>query len=98
MTATRTEVTCGTLSGYQRHLRHGEETCRPCRAAANADQRARRAANPSHVVQHRRYIAARGRALSRLAERHPDEMAALLAQELGPEDPVTRAPRKWRAP
>ena len=33
---------CGTLSAYQRHLRHRETPCRACRDAQNALQRERR--------------------------------------------------------
>lgn len=31
----RKRPACGTLHGYQYHLRHGEATCQPCRDAAN---------------------------------------------------------------
>jgi hypothetical protein len=88
---------CGTVSAYARHRKRGEQPCQPCKDAANAEQKARRAANPQHVAQHRRYIAARGRALSRLAEAHPEEMAAFLAEELGPDDIAVRKPTKWTA-
>lgn len=37
-------VPCGTVSGFRRHYTNGEEPCRVCRDARNADQRARRAA------------------------------------------------------
>lgn len=33
---------CGTDAGYQRHLKHGEQACQPCRDARNAAQRKRR--------------------------------------------------------
>ncbi|WP_408997700.1 WhiB family transcriptional regulator [Streptomyces scabiei] len=37
------EDLCGTVPGYNRHLRRGEETCAPCRRAnADADNRLRR--------------------------------------------------------
>lgn len=32
---------CGTVPGYNRHRRHGEETCQACREAANAYNRQR---------------------------------------------------------
>jgi hypothetical protein len=35
---------CGTKGGYSHHIHYGEPTCRACRDAENAYQRARRAA------------------------------------------------------
>lgn len=31
MTCARTPVPCGTQAAYQRHIRHGETPCEPCR-------------------------------------------------------------------
>jgi hypothetical protein len=39
---TGTEL-CGTVRGYSRHLRHGEESCQPCRDAVAAYHRMRSA-------------------------------------------------------
>lgn len=89
-------VKCGTRAGYTKHLRNDEPTCRPCKDANTAEYHRRRATT-ANVEQHRLYIAARGRALSRLAEAHPREYAALLADELGPDDVVVRQPWKWKA-
>lgn len=96
----------GTRAGYRRHRSAGERPCEPCHVAcrtyeANHKRRARaagRTSPPSEhtVAQHRRYIAARGRALSRLAEAHPAEYVALLTDELGPDDVVVRQPWKWK--
>lgn len=33
---------CGSVRGYNRHLRHGEPSCQPCRDAINEYHRARR--------------------------------------------------------
>lgn len=97
----------GTRAGFRRHGRANEQSCEPCRVArrdyeSEHKRRARAAGRvtpqSAHTVaQHRRYIAARGRALSRLAEVHPEQMARLLADELGPDDIVVRQPWKWRA-
>ena len=38
----RPTAPCGTLSAYQRHLRHRETPCRECRDTHNAIQRERR--------------------------------------------------------
>lgn len=89
-------MVCGTRGGYAKHLRNGEPTCQPCKDAKTADYHQRRATN-TNVEQHRRYVAARGRALSRLADAHPTQFAALLADELGPNDVVVRQPWKWKA-
>ena len=35
-------VPCGTATAYQRHLRHGETPCAPCRAASSAVRRRHR--------------------------------------------------------
>ena len=37
---------CGTYAACQRHYRHGETPCDPCRAARNAYERSRRPKNP----------------------------------------------------
>ena len=34
---------CGTRAAYQRHVRHGEPACAPCRAAESRGSRQRRA-------------------------------------------------------
>lgn len=35
-------IRCGTLAGHRRHVRQGEQTCAPCRAASAAYMRSRR--------------------------------------------------------
>ncbi len=90
-------IECGTRAGYRKHQRNDEAACQPCKAANTAEYHHRRRATTANVEQHRLYIAARGRALSRLAESHPAEYAALLTDELGPDDVVVRQPWKWKA-
>ncbi len=95
-TSPRRVVECGTRAGYAKHRRNGETACRQCKDANTAEYHRRRATT-ANVEQHRLYIAARGRALSRLADAHPQEYAALLTDELGPDDVVVRQPWKWKA-
>lgn len=45
-------------------------------------RRLQREANPAMRIQHRRYVAARGRALRRLGAVHLDELETLLDAEL----------------
>jgi len=61
---------CGTVAGYFRHRRAGQEQCQPCRDAMNASNWDR--------APHRK---ARHPALTRLAQRHPEEYRVLLAEE-----------------
>lgn len=58
---------CGTNAAYTRHLKHGEAPCAPCKAA--------------HMDAGRAGKKARLRALSRLAQAHPEEYMRLLAAE-----------------
>lgn len=64
---------CGTPAAYQRHLYRDEDTCRLCRDAWNAYLRN----DPAHKARSR----TRGRALTKLAELHPAQYLALLAEE-----------------
>lgn len=84
---------CGTAAAYDRHRRLGEPTCLRCRDGVAV----RRLHNNHERTQHRRYIAARGRAMTRVAQLHPQDMAQLLAEELGDNDLVERNPRTWKA-
>lgn len=104
-------MTCGdkqgTTTGHSRHKQAGEEPCAACYTARRSyeqehKRRARAAGrvapeSPHTVAQHRRYIAARGRALTRIAHMYPQVMARLLAEELGDDDLVDRKPYKWKA-
>lgn len=104
-------MTCGdrqgTLTGFARHKRAGEDPCSACHLARRSYERGHKqrsraagrvAPESAHTAaQHRRYIAARGRALTRVAQMYPQVMARLLAEELGDDDLVHRKPYKWKA-
>ena len=70
---------CGTRNGYQAHIRRGEKTCEPCRAANAASQRESRGRDQWWRATKR----AREQALIRLSHEHPDEYRNLYAEELG---------------
>jgi hypothetical protein len=72
---------CGTDAGYQRHLRHGEQPCEPCKAATTAKQREFRRNNPDAYQREKDRNAARGRALERLADEYPERFGVLLDEE-----------------
>lgn len=79
---------CGTRRGYQAHRKRGEYACGPCLAANAASKR-------EYVTEHGmsemsiQRDKARLRAQTRLAEMHPDEFAALFAEEMS--RPTARA-------
>ncbi|MCP2339215.1 hypothetical protein [Actinomadura rupiterrae] len=72
---------CGTTSGYQRHIRHGERPCDACRKVNSAHTYAR----------HGEAQRARTRALTRLAHAHPDAFAALEIREFAADGVTTRS-------
>lgn len=71
----------GTYAGYQRHMKDSEKPCEGCRKAASDDARERRK-DPAVYAVHRMRSAARSRALTRLAQRHPDEFEDLHVEQL----------------
>jgi len=102
---------CGTRSGYNAHLRHGETYCQPCRDAAAAYQRELRATNPTadtesqrkwrsdpqNRAKQRAAKAAQGKATRALAARHVDEYLTLLDVGLPPANPRQVRGRLGRA-
>lgn len=77
----RVLVPCGTDTAYQRHLRHNEAACEPCRLAHLAKMREwRQRAGVSDDQRADR--CARARAQRRLAAEHPARFAALYVEEL----------------
>jgi hypothetical protein len=72
---------CGTLSGYARHRRLGEEACAECLRANNERSRNLYRDDPDRRAQVRARTAAAERAYSRLAHMYPDDYAALYAEE-----------------
>jgi hypothetical protein len=73
---------CGTRAGYAAHRKLGEVACSPCRAAAAKYQRDRRTDVDARQVDYARKNA-RERALTRLAQAHPEEYRALYVEETG---------------
>jgi len=73
----------GTNAGYLAHrrARPPEDACDACREAARIYQAENRAANPARVARDAARNAARGRALRRLAARHPREFQELFEKE-----------------
>ena len=71
----------GTNAGYLAHRRAREEACAPCREAARVYQVAYRAEHPERREREAAQNAARGRALRRLAARHPEEFRKLFEKE-----------------
>ena len=71
----------GTNAGYLAHRRAREEACAPCREAARVYQADYRAARPAQRRFNAAQNAARGRALRRLAARHPEEFRKLFEKE-----------------
>ncbi len=82
-----THAACGTYAGSQRHLREGTPMCRPCQDARAAYRVEYRAQHPDVRARERRNNLARARALTRLAQRYPQEYEALRLEELRA-DPV----------
>lgn len=77
---------CGTLTGRDIHRRRGEPVCDDCKAAAAQAQRERRA-DPKNAALDARRNAARQRAMTKLAQRHPTEYAELYAEEMRKDQP-----------
>lgn len=71
----------GTNAGYLAHRRVHEDACAACLEAARIYQAEHRAANPARRERDAARNAARGRALRRLAARHPGEFRKLFEQE-----------------
>lgn len=80
----------GTGYGVWLHRKHGEPRCADCRAFEARLRKEQRAAGDR--TTHRRYMAARGRALTKVANDHRDEFEALLREELGRD--FVRRPRR----
>lgn len=81
MTAVRQWIAHGTLSGYQMHIRRGEQTCDDCKAARAAYMRERR--REGRDVKQARLRSVRWRAIERLIAEHNDRFKELLAEETG---------------
>lgn len=77
---------CGAYAGYQTHYHRGEKPCGPCRAAASAYAKTRRAANPRVRDKQLAYQRARARAIARLIAAHRGEYVRLLAEERAKEE------------
>lgn len=88
----------GTLRGFRQHQKRGEPICRPCLDAENAREKEKRRTDPRYREMRREYIAARGRALTRIAARYPEEMAVYLAAELAQGSPTPDQPTKRTRP
>lgn len=78
----RAVAACGTRAGYMRHKRRGEEPCEPCAEANRAYFRAWRRTHPDVYKRRHSQGAARGRALTRLAQEQPGRYRALYGEEL----------------
>lgn len=70
---------CGTEAGYQRHVRAGEIACDDCKGGHALYMRLWRARGG--MARSRAFRDARGRALSALARRHPNEYRELYLRE-----------------
>jgi len=77
MTHDPAPLLCGTRAGYLRHIRAREPACDECNGANTLYMRLYRARTQ------RRYETARSRALTRLAQNHPDEYRAYYREERG---------------
>lgn len=73
---------CGTYGGYQRHNRHGEDACDPCKAANLAYTYEYLADHPEQYTAMKSRVKARNRALRRLGREYPARLSELLAEEL----------------
>ncbi|GAA0935976.1 hypothetical protein [Actinocorallia libanotica] len=70
---------CGTNAAYLRHIRKGEEVCKPCRAAHQAENRTKwRIAPPEVKARQQTHRANRYEATSRLIEAHEEEFRGLM--------------------
>lgn len=77
----RERMPCGTRGAYERHIRHGENPCDPCREAASAYFRSYRRSWPMRQkINRSRRAAERHRALYALAAAHPDLLAEIEAE------------------
>lgn len=80
------QAECGSTGGYQRHLRLGEETCGPCRAAwgryGSEYRKARRAGLTAEPKAGRQQAKrdAQSAAKKALRKMYPDEYRALLME------------------
>lgn len=73
----------GTVSGYERHRRDGEDACADCKRARADYQADYEARNPEYAERGRRRSAARYRAMRRLALEFPKRFNELVSDELG---------------
>ena len=83
MSDTQTEPAHGTYARYQKHGREGSKPCAECRQAARRYAAEYRAKRPEKYREEKRRAYARERALSRLANMHPNEYRWIYAEELG---------------
>jgi hypothetical protein len=82
---------CGTYAGYKAHLRRGDQPCEFCRQANAARSRMwaretghKRPPRPQTEARRaysRAYMAARTRALTRLAQEYPEQFRQFLLEE-----------------
>lgn len=71
---------CGTYAGYQQHRLQGEKACEPCRVANNKYAQDRRK-RPEIKERHNVDMAARNRALWRLADIYRSQFRVLVEEE-----------------
>lgn len=94
MSRARQPINHGTAAGYRAHVKWGEpvpggDPC-GCRAAIAAWTAQYRAQTPTVLARAKRHAKVRSRALSRLAEAHPDEYLVLLGAEYAAEREAQR--------
>lgn len=71
---------CGSLGGYHRHTKAGEEPCDPCREANRRYMQAYRQRNPARHEADIAKLRARREATKKLIALHRQEFAALCAE------------------
>lgn len=71
---------CGTVQGYDRHLRFGEPTCQACREAYRLRRREWRDANPKIREVGKRQAAAQRDAVRKLQRLYPAEWLLCLME------------------
>lgn len=76
---------CGTYSGWNRHIKRGEEPCDPCVLAQRAYAADWRASNPRKLANYAARRHAAYRALVALRARHYREYYNLYQEELAKE-------------
>jgi hypothetical protein len=71
----------GTVEMYRKHLREKTEPCQRCRAAQARAIAKQRQGKPRDRSTDTQTATIKRRALNRLAQEHPDRLAALIAEE-----------------